>query len=193
MALGEPVQGLFRIVQSYLDLILCLFNRGKQVVRLRLTPGIVLVCPLDVEKEKERWRQRRWRIIHFTISALRDFGRNSVRCCDFGWTNIWVEILIRDLEYRRRHGSKPGDFFWSSTSKCESPTVTWVENRTIQHPCYPWYAAQMLWRTKVNILLNLFIIQLRTWPRTLCVSSTSLFRGCRKVELNVHWTTVLEA
>lgn len=68
---------------------------------------------------------------------------------------ISVEILMRDLEYRRRHGCEPGDFFWTSTAKCESPAPTWVENRIIQHPRYPWYAAQISWCTRVNFLLTL--------------------------------------
>ena len=144
-ALGEPVQGLFRIAQSYQKLTLCLIfqTEGSKWCGLCSALGIVLVDYWLLGVEKERWRQRRRRTTHFTISAPGGFGRNSVRCRDFGWRSIPLEILIRDLEYRRRHSCESRDIFWSPAAKCESSAPTWVENRIIHHPSYSWYAAQI--------------------------------------------------
>lgn len=122
---------------------------GKQVVQ-----ALLYTWNRSCWLLKEIWRQRRQRIIHFTISAPGGFGRNSVRYRNFGWS-ILLETLIRDLAYRRRHGCEPRDIYWSPIAKCESPAPTWVANRIIHHPCYSWYAAQILCQARVDFILTL--------------------------------------
>ena len=149
------MQGLFRIVQGHLDLSLCLIfqTEGSKWYGLCFTLGIILVG-------SSTWRRKdgdeEGGGSHALPSQLQGVLEEIPCVAATSDRRTPVEILIRGLEYRRRHSCEPGDLFWSSTAKCESPTPAWVENRIIQHPCYPWYAVQTSWRTKVNLLLALF-------------------------------------
>lgn len=128
-------------------------NRRKQVVRS-------LLCTLESFSLGPAWRKKDGDEEgggSYALSSQLQGVLEEIPCVagPSDWRTL-VEILIRNLEYRGRHRCEPGDFFWSSTTKCESPASTWVENRIIQHPCYPWYASQISWRTRVNFLLTLF-------------------------------------
>jgi hypothetical protein len=71
---------------------------------------------------------------------------------------------MRHLEYRRCYGGEPGNFFRPSIAKCESPAPACVANGTIQHTCYPGYAAYVWWGIRVNFHYPVLLSSLGLGP-----------------------------
>jgi len=138
--LGEPVQGLFRIAQSYLNLTLCLIfqTEGSKWCGFCSALGNVLVGHWLRVTRRGEGKMATKKAADHTLYHLssKGFWKKFRAFPQLRMEGHKLEILIWDLEYRRRHSCEPRDIF------CESPAPAWVENRIIQHPCYSWYAAQ---------------------------------------------------